>query len=729
MRWAWAAVWLGACGAPEPASSTDTPGDATEAALTATLNVPSTLPAGEPVVLRVDAPGAARSVWQLGGGVSVDVEGLELTHTWEDAGHVQLGVTALARDGRQAQATQPVHVAWPLVDPAVASVTLAQHPSGRWLYLASPDLGLLVADADTGAVLERHHPCPDVRRLSVSPHDGAVAVACGWQEPGVALFSVGDGGALSLTEHLDLTGDGLLPVAVAWAGEGSLLVALRDRAQDVDGLLWRLDASLEVVASQRVGHDLRGLVVQGDAALLTRYRSPDDHGEAWWIDAASLAPTPFSLRHAPGPDSDTNHRGVPTLLGAVGLRPDGRGAVVAGTRANVDRGLVRDGQPLTFENTLRADLRLLDGPSQPSATPGDERILARLDDRDLISAVTFDPSGGWLFAAHRGAAILDIFDAYTLQRADGLLEVGFGVDGLLVSPDGAALWAFAEDGRQLVRWELDGFRPNPTPTRFDLTPPGGDPLDADVLRGKQIFGRADAPMSQHGYVSCYSCHPDGEEDGRVWDFTDRGEGLRRTQTLRGMSDRGDGPMHWSGNFDEVQDFENDVRLHQRGTGFLPDEDWNSDAQHPLGAPKAGLSADLDALDAYVRSLGVRELPGSPDEAAEAQGTTLFSSPEAGCADCHAGGGGDHTWLSPGQPSLHDVGTLTASSGSRLDAPLTGLVAPSLRGAWQRAPFLHDGSAATLRDVVTTHNPADAHGSTSQLTPAEVDALIAHLRSL
>ena len=34
-----------------------------------------------------------------------------------------------------------------------------------------------------------------------------------------------------------------------------------------------------------------------------------------------------------------------------------------------------------------------------------------------------------------------------------------------------------------------------------------------------------------------------------------------------------------------------------------------------------------------------------------------------------------------------------------------------------APYLHDGSAATIRDVLTTRNPKDEHGKTSQLSRA------------
>jgi cytochrome c peroxidase len=55
--------------------------------------------------------------------------------------------------------------------------------------------------------------------------------------------------------------------------------------------------------------------------------------------------------------------------------------------------------------------------------------------------------------------------------------------------------------------------------------------------------------------------------------------------------------------------------------------------------------------------------------------------------------------------------------------------PTLRFLYDSAPYLHDGSAATLRDVLTTKNPSDKHGVTSHLTAQELDDLIAFLSAL
>ena len=46
-----------------------------------------------------------------------------------------------------------------------------------------------------------------------------------------------------------------------------------------------------------------------------------------------------------------------------------------------------------------------------------------------------------------------------------------------------------------------------------------------------------------GGLACASCHAEGNDDGRVWNFTC--EGPRRTQSLH-VGLRGTEPFHWSG---------------------------------------------------------------------------------------------------------------------------------------------------------------------------------------
>jgi len=55
--------------------------------------------------------------------------------------------------------------------------------------------------------------------------------------------------------------------------------------------------------------------------------------------------------------------------------------------------------------------------------------------------------------------------------------------------------------------------------------------------------------------------------------------------------------------------------------------------------------------------------------------------------------------------------------------------PSLVGVGATAPYLHDGSAQSLRELLTTGNPGDRMGRTSHLSPRDIDALVAYLETL
>jgi mono/diheme cytochrome c family protein len=105
------------------------------------------------------------------------------------------------------------------------------------------------------------------------------------------------------------------------------------------------------------------------------------------------------------------------------------------------------------------------------------------------------------------------------------------------------------------------------------------------------------------------------------------------------------------------------------------------------------------------------------------GRAIFE--QLACASCHAG----PDFTDSTQRELRDVGTLKDTSGLRLGDPLLGIDTPTLLGVWETAPYLHDGSALTLRDVLTTQNPNDRHGPVSTLTPQQLDQLVAYLQQL
>jgi cytochrome c peroxidase len=247
-----------------------------------------------------------------------------------------------------------------------------------------------------------------------------------------------------------------------------------------------------------------------------------------------------------------------------------------------------------------------------------------------------------------------------------------------------------------------------------------NPLSEQLLLGKKLFYTALSPMTSRGWISCSSCHPDGDADGRTWQ---QPEGLRNTQPMAGLA--WTHPLHWSADRDEVQDFEHTIRGRlMQGPGLmkgaLPDA---------MAEKITGRSASLDALAVYTNS---HRFPMSPHakqgltESAK-RGRDLFHSAETKCAVCHKG-----PFYTDSQPFandrllMHDVGTggddTTELMGPRYDTP-------TLLGIYRSAPYLHHGRAATLRDVLTTENRQDRHGKTSHLTPVQLDDLVEFLRSL
>jgi cytochrome c peroxidase len=107
-----------------------------------------------------------------------------------------------------------------------------------------------------------------------------------------------------------------------------------------------------------------------------------------------------------------------------------------------------------------------------------------------------------------------------------------------------------------------------------------------------------------------------------------------------------------------------------------------------------------------------------DAEAVARGGGLFASDDVGCAGCHSGSAGS-------DGLLHDVVATSLDPDGHLPAVLT----PGLQGVRARAPYLHDGRAATLKALLIEHNADGQHGKTGSLSDAQQADLISYLRSL
>jgi DNA-binding beta-propeller fold protein YncE len=248
----------------------------------------------------------------------------------------------------------------------------------------------------------------------------------------------------------------------------------------------------------------------------------------------------------------------------VAISPDGSRAWVPSKKDNILLGGNRDKKPLNFQNTVRPIVSLLD--LSTGSVDGDIDI----NDSDSPSAVAFVPRGDLAFVATQGNNTLHIFNVYS--KTSQVFSVGLAPQGLAVNAAGTRLYVQNFLSRTIGVYDISGIT-NFTTSQASLlntvVTVTTEKLTPAVLAGKRIFfDSSSRRMTSDGYMSCASCHLDGGHDGRVWDFTDRGEGFRRTTDLRGRSGVGHGPVHWTANHDEIQDFEHDIRGTFAGSGFI-----------------------------------------------------------------------------------------------------------------------------------------------------------------
>ncbi len=214
-------------------------------------------------------------------------------------------------------------------------------------------------------------------------------------------------------------------------------------------------------------------------------------------------------------------------------------------------------------------------------------------------------------------------------------------------------------------------------------------LPAAAAEGRRLFFAAsNAQMALPGAgVSCATCHFDGRNDGLTWQFD---IGPRQTPSLAGQVSL-TAPVTWT---DEIVTVTDEVLITSQGR---------------MGG--TGLAMDqAEMVTAYVdwSPLPDTASRGSASDAV-ARGQELFESEEVGCGDCHNG------------EAMTDNATYEMFG---LEAVRTR----GLRGIAATAPYLHDGSAPTLRSVLEAVRLGEM-GDTSALSATQMDDLEAYLASL
>jgi YVTN family beta-propeller protein len=598
-------------------------------------------------------------------------------------------------------------------------VALAISPDGKTLYVADRTAGgVKIVELTSGQKRGEVALSGSPYDLALSPDGGRLYVP----ERGAGTVAVIDPAELSVTSRISV---GRWPVAVL-ATSDRLYVGNQDchtvSVIDLTATPARPLAEIPVIREPRAiatTPDERSIVVTN---FLARGVTTDAQlaAEVSIIDSASLK-VRASVPLPPGS----------TAAAGVCVSPDGRWAYVVHQLSRfslpvtqLERGWVNTYalSVIDLEQGARLVSMLLDDLYQGAANP---------------SAVVCSKDGGTLWISHAGVHEVSIINVGLVHRllvgqvpsdladlkdgsrpniwvriqqdpdlteelandltalyiAGAIQRVSSGGNGpqdLILTPDQQKLlvanYYSAEvailnpaDGE--LRGEIDlGPQPEPDAAR----------------RGEIVFH--DATRAFQRWHSCASCHPnDGRVDGLRWDFLRDGIGNPKDTPSLVYVDKTE-PLNRLA-------LREDAREGAR-TGML--------VSHMV----VPTEEQVEDLLAYMVSLrpdpNPRRIDGQLSPAAQ-RGEAIFEG-KAGCARCHPA-----PYYTDNKS--YDIGIHTTTD------PRHDYDTPTLIEAFRTAPYLHDGRALTIRDVLTTHNPEDRHGSTKSLSEPELDDLVEYVLSL
>jgi cytochrome c peroxidase len=306
----------------------------------------------------------------------------------------------------------------------------------------------------------------------------------------------------------------------------------------------------------------------------------------------------------------------------------------------------------------------------------------------------------------------------------------------------------------------EGMVPDLATMKNDYRRPAEVPAPADnsyapqrAELGKKLF--FDPRLSGSGAISCASCHNPALswEDGLPTGIGHMGNRLgRHSPTVEDLA--WGGPYFWDGRAASLED-QAKGPLQSAGEMNMPLADVTRTVESmpeytsafAKAYPGEALSIDTiaKAIANYERTIVSGTAPfdrwiegeeGALSEAAK-HGFTLFNG-KAGCAECHSG------WRFT-DDGFHDIGLKSDDLGrGALPGPLTtgnpvlqhAFKTPTLRNVGMRAPYMHDGSKKSLREVIDLYDGGfierqslSTHVKRLNLMESEKRDLVAFMQSL
>jgi large repetitive protein len=563
-----------------------------------------------------------------------------------------------------------------------ASAPLALDPAGTRLWVVNPDADTVtVLDTRTLDVIATHATGAEPWSVAAL-HDGAVVA----NRAAGTLTVLRDGRSAEVQVGPEpggvvLAPDGRHAYVTVSSDDAVAIVDLTTLTVTDRIAVGRWPWAIAVTATPgQVAPTL--LVSHRRSRLRAVAREGEDEGQEAWLTVIRGDGAISEIVLAPSSDAFSNAL---------------EGLAIVGDHVWVAHLLNRPGPPFTFHTTLSGGIATV------SLDAAVELLETRIDTNESTFstpvnfpraiAVTRDQGRAYVVLAGTNVVMgIDLTNP-TAPTLVGFWPVGDNPRGIALSADETRAYVMNYLSRDVSVLDLTDTIRRREIARVTTTP---ETLDPQVLAGKILFNlAADPRLSRLGWVSCASCHLDGGVDGTSWSTP---EGLRQTMPLWNLA--GTAPFHASATRDEIQDFDHDIRALMGGVGLA------ASPPSMLGPSAAGRSEALDALAAFVLH-GIR-VPNAPTAGVEAiaAGREVFA--ESGCAACHGGPAWTRSHL-PGEPgtlglagqmeveaSLIDVGTF-ARDTDVLGA--IGFDVPTLLGLHATAPYLHDGSARTLSEVL------------------------------
>jgi hypothetical protein len=328
-------------------------------------------------------------------------------------------------------------------------------------------------------------------------------------------------------------------------------------------------------------------------------------------------------------------------------------------------------------------------PIDMAFVPGTQVGYVAANGADAVFRVKYDPTTNAITEVGSSTSLfIDLNPPGIAAASAGLNPIGVVVTN--VKHNGKAFLLSANDvGRNLSIVDLEGQQiagGTATPDVVATTaPPASNTTEFAVLKGKRFFNTGVGRWSLKGQAwgACSVCHSDGLTDNVTWYFA---RGPRQSVSLDGSFSKQNPTdqriFNWTAIFDELPDFEGNVRGVSGGVGAIV----SATSAPPANADRINFSAGLVAsstaqadptstanpksvindwinITAFVRAIRSPRRPTNLDSNKVTSGRQLFEANN--CQGCH---GGDkwtisHVFYTPDQTDTENQSLKTKTWSS------------------------------------------------------------------